>query len=123
MTKAVKKASEAVDFLYAKGNIVNLGENPRYVEKVLTGRPSFDFLTDGGIPKGRLILIAGEPSSGKSSLTIQIANLVGEKILYVDTEATLTSDYLEEIGRASCRERGELVVVAAARKEKCVGDV
>lgn len=98
MTKAVKKASEAVDFLYAKGNIVNLGENPRYVEKVLTGRPSFDFLTDGGIPKGRLILIAGEPSSGKSSLTIQIANLVGEKILYVDTEATLTSDYLEALG-------------------------
>lgn len=65
MTKAVKKASEVVDFLYAKGAIVNLGETPRYVEKVLTGRPSFDFLTDGGIPKGRLVLIAGEPSAGK----------------------------------------------------------
>lgn len=98
MTKEIKKASDSVDFLYAKGAIVNLGEKPRYVEKIKTGRPSFDFLTDGGIPKGRLVLIAGEPSAGKSSLTIQIANLIGEKILYVDTEATLTTDYLEDLG-------------------------
>jgi len=98
MTKAVNKAIEKLEFLYAKGNIVNLGETPRYVEKVLTGRPSFDHLTDGGVPKGRLVLIAGEPSAGKSSLTIQIANLIGEKILYIDTEATLTTDYLEDLG-------------------------
>lgn len=98
MAKEIKKASESVDFLYAKGAIVNLGATPRHVEKVKTGRPSFDFLTDGGIPKGRLVLIAGEPSAGKSSLTIQIANLIGEKVLYVDTEATLTTDYLEALG-------------------------
>lgn len=98
MTKNINKAAESVDFLYAKGNIVNLGENRRTVQKVLTGRPSLDFLTDGGFPKGRLILFAGEPSSGKSSLTIQIANLIGEKILYLDTEATLTSDYIEALG-------------------------
>ena len=98
MTKDLKKASDAVEFLYAKGAIVNLATTPRYVEKIKTGRPSFDFLTDGGIPKGRLVLIAGEPSAGKSSLTIQIANLIGDKILYVDTEATLTTDYIEDLG-------------------------
>lgn len=98
MTKSINKASEAVDFLYAKGNIVNLGENRRVVQKVATGRPSLDFLTDGGFPKGRLILIAGEPSGGKSSLTIQISDVIGEKILYLDTEATLTSDYIEALG-------------------------
>lgn len=96
--EALSKAVDQVDFLYSKGGIVNLAENPRYAEKVLTGRPTLDHLTDGGFPKGRLILLAGEPSAGKSSLTIQISNIIGEKILYVDTEATLTTDYIESLG-------------------------
>lgn len=98
MAKGIKEASDKVEFLYAGGKIVNLGENPRYVEKVKTNRPSIDFLTDGGFPKGRLVLLAGEKSAGKSSLTIQMSDLIGEKILYIDTEATLTSDYLEALG-------------------------
>lgn len=89
---------EKLDFLYAKNAIVNLGVNPRYAQKILTGRPSIDYVTDGGLPKGRLILIAGEPSAGKSSLTIQLAEKFGDKILYADTEATLTSDYLVDLG-------------------------
>lgn len=94
----VNKAFESFTNLYAGGGLVNLGEHPRYPEKVLTGRPSMDYLTDGGFPRGRLILIAGEPSAGKSSLTIQLAEKLGDKILYGDTEATLTTDYLESLG-------------------------
>ena len=96
--KETEKALNSFASLYAGGGIVNLGENPRYPEKVLTGRPSIDFVTDGGIPKGRLILIAGEPSAGKSSLTIQLADKIGDKILYCDTEATLTTDYIRSLG-------------------------
>lgn len=94
----INEAYESFSNLYAGGGIVNLGENPRYPVKVSTGRPSIDYLTDGGIPKGRLILIAGEPSAGKSSLTIQIAESLGKKILYCDTEMTLTTDYIEQLG-------------------------
>jgi len=96
--EALEAAFEKVEFLYSKGAIVNLSKNPRYSEKVLTKRPSVDWVTDGGFPKGRLILIAGEPSAGKSSLTIQIAEEIGKKILYSDTEATLTTDYIESLG-------------------------
>jgi len=96
--EVVNEALESFNNLYAEGGIVNLGENPRYPKKVLTGRPSIDYVTDGGFPKGRLILIAGEPSAGKSSLTIQLAEYIGKKILYVDTEATLTTDYIESLG-------------------------
>ena len=95
---AVEGAFEKVEFLYAKSAIVNLSKNPRYASKALTGRPTIDYVTDGGLPRGRLILIAGEPSAGKSSLTIQIAEGIGKKILYADTEATLTTDYLESLG-------------------------
>lgn len=96
--KELKKAVKSFDSLYAGGGIVNLGEHPRYPEKVKTGRPSIDYVTDGGFPKGRLVLIAGEPSAGKSSLVIQLAELIGKRILYCDTEMTLTTDYIEQLG-------------------------
>lgn len=96
--KEQKKVEDAFNRLYADGGLVNLGENPRYTEKVKTNRPSIDYVTDGGLPKGRLILIAGEPSAGKSSLTIQVAEAFGKRILYLDTEASLTTDYLESLG-------------------------
>jgi len=96
--KSVSDAFEKVEFLYAKGAIVNLDKNPRYPDKVKSNRPSIDWVVDGGFPKGRLILIAGEPSAGKSSLTIQIAEEIGKKILYADTEATLTTDYILSLG-------------------------
>ena len=97
-TEEIKGALDSFNSLYVGGGIVNLGQTPRYPKKVSTGRPSLDYLTDGGLPVGRLILIAGEPSSGKSSLTIQVAESFGKKILYVDTEHTLTTDYLEALG-------------------------
>lgn len=93
----INEALESFNTLYADCGIVNLADNPRYPVKVSTNRPSLDYLTDGGLPQGRLILIAGEPSSGKSSLTIQIAESFGKKILYVDTESTLTTDYIESL--------------------------
>jgi len=94
----VDKAFDKVEFLYAKGAIVNLAENPRYAVQASTNRPSIDYVTDGGLPRGRMILIAGEPSAGKSSFTIQVSEEVGKKILYMDTEATLTTDYIEDLG-------------------------
>lgn len=96
-TQALESAWEAAAKLYEKGGLVNLGQYPRYPEKVLTGRPSIDYVTDGGFPKGRMILVAGEPSAGKSSMTIQMVDLIADKILYMDTEATLTTDYLESL--------------------------
>jgi circadian clock protein KaiC len=37
-----------------------------YVEKVATGIPGFDFIADGGLPRGRTALIAGSAGSGKT---------------------------------------------------------
>lgn len=103
----LQKAVTALESPYANGGIVNLGEVRRFPKKIKTGRPSIDYVTDGGIPIGRLILIAGEPSAGKSSLTIQVVQQIlneialtkeNPKVLYCDTEYTLTSDYIEALG-------------------------
>lgn len=108
MSKERKETAKALDNLYAKNGVVNLGSNPRYAKKIRTKRPSLDFVTDGGLPIGRVILVAGEKSSGKSSAVIQISDIIAEevqalgvgngKILYVDTEYTLTTDYVEDLG-------------------------
>lgn len=42
-----------------------------YVEKVATGIPGFDFIADGGLPKGRTALVAGSAGSGKTILATQ----------------------------------------------------
>jgi hypothetical protein len=38
-------------------------DQPAYVEKVLTGIPGFDFIANGGLPKGRTALVAGSAGS------------------------------------------------------------
>jgi circadian clock protein KaiC len=37
-----------------------------FVEKVATGIPGFDFIADGGLPRGRTVLVAGSAGSGKT---------------------------------------------------------
>src|SRR5215472_10344278 len=55
-------------------------------ERVPTGIPGLDSLIDGGFPKGRSILITGEPGTGKTILSLQflVEGLArGEKGIYV----------------------------------------
>jgi len=57
-----------------------------------TGIEEVDRVFGGGIPKGSLILIGGEPGIGKSTLLLQIAGALarrGEKVLYVSAEESL----------------------------------
>ena len=103
MAKTVKKDDNfaKVESLYKNGGIVNLEDNPRFTKKVNTNRPSLQFVTDGGFPIGRLILISGQESAGKSSLAIQVGDIIAEEmgkdLLYVDTEHTTTTDYVRQL--------------------------
>lgn len=103
----LEKAVKSIDSLYKNGGIVNLEDNPRFTKKVQTNRPSLDFVTDGGFPIGRLILISGQESAGKSSLAIQVAHIIAEEIdkniLYVDTEHTTTTDYIRDLAGSAKR--------------------
>jgi recombination protein RecA len=54
-----------------------------------------------GIPVGRVTEIAGLESSGKSYMAGQVARNAqnkGIKVLYFDSEATMTSEFLEKLG-------------------------
>jgi DNA repair protein RadA/Sms len=62
-------------------------------KRILSGMKEFDNLLGGGIVPGSLILLAGEPGIGKSTLLLQIAFSIQEKnypVLYISGEESLS---------------------------------
>jgi circadian clock protein KaiC len=67
-------------------------------ERVATGIPGLDQLIEGGFPKGRSILVTGEPGTGKTIFALQYLReglLRGEKGIYVAADEG-PSDVLEQ---------------------------
>lgn len=58
------------------------------VARTMTNIDEFDQILGGGIVSGQVILIAGRPGIGKSTLLIQIAETLG-KVLYVSGEESV----------------------------------
>lgn len=62
-------------------------------DRVSTGIGELDRVLGGGIVKGSLVLIGGDPGIGKSTLLLQATNNIAEmygKVLYVSGEESLT---------------------------------
>jgi DNA repair protein RadA/Sms len=58
-------------------------------ERLKTGNSELDRVLGGGIVKGSLVLVGGDPGIGKSTLLLQIANNIGNKgrkVLYISGE-------------------------------------
>jgi len=88
---------------------------------ITTGNIALDHIIGGGLPLGRLVELAGPPSSGKTTTALQTAAalqkvilsgggevagtdgtvfkiLPTDKILYLDYEATIDQDYCKSLG-------------------------
>ena len=73
------------------------------LERFSSGDPGLDEALGGGWPKGRFIELYGEPSSGKSTLTLQAIaehqkKYPDEICALIDTEYTFDCHYAENIG-------------------------
>lgn len=107
-----KKDSKEKDLLEAIGElkerfgdgvIMKLGEVQKVdVDVIPTGSISLDIaLGVGGIPRGRIIEIFGNESSGKTTLALHIVSEVqkrGGQIAFVDAEHALDPEYAKKIG-------------------------
>ena len=73
-------------------------------ERTVTGAQSLDSLLGGGVQRGNVTFIYGEPASGKSTLTLSIiANLLrsdlGARARYIDTDRKFSLPrFLEIVG-------------------------
>lgn len=88
---------------YGEGVIMKLGEAKKVdVDAVPTGALSLDLaLGVGGVPRGRIIEIFGNESSGKTSLTLHIVAEVqkqGGTAAFIDAEHALDPQYAKKIG-------------------------
>ena len=64
-----------------------IGEiNPENESRTKTGFSELDRVLGGGLVKGSLILVGGDPGIGKSTLLLQICQRVGQKVLYISGE-------------------------------------
>jgi len=97
---------------------VSLGDiRSDHEDRSLTGMKELDRVLGGGVVKGSLILVGGDPGIGKSTLLLQICNTIdsASKILYVSGEESarqikLRADRLK-VKRAS------LYIVSASNYE------
>ncbi|MBN2483100.1 MAG: DNA repair protein RadA [Candidatus Omnitrophica bacterium] len=71
---------------------VPLAEVSRYsLERIPTGLAGFDTILGGGLVKGEVVLIGGEPGVGKSTLLLEVSAKLAQKgkVLYVSAEESV----------------------------------
>lgn len=97
----INKVVEGIEKKYGKGSIISFDENITEVERVSSSCLSLDIALGGGYPKGRIIEIVGEESTGKTTLAIMAAIQVqkqGKVAAYIDVEHSFDPSYAENIG-------------------------
>lgn len=78
------------------------GASDFHYEVISTGAAAIDRASGiGGLPRGRVVSVAGPPSSGKSTLALHVvaeAQQAGLGAAYIDTEHVYDPDYASAIG-------------------------
>lgn len=81
--------------------IVNASQLDTGLDYIPTGIPSFDKLMGGGFARGKITLLSGQPSVGKSTVAygaIAQAQALGLNTLLYDVEFAYDSGYSQSIG-------------------------
>lgn len=71
------------------------------IQRFRTGLLSVDFVTNGGLPRGRIVEISGKSQSGKTSTSLYILSQFlkrGEKACIIDMERTIDVESMERCG-------------------------
>ena len=101
--KALNNAVKRIEKQFGKGSIMRLGNSSTLdVEAIPTGALPLDVaLGVGGIPRGRIIELYGNESSGKTTLGLHIiaeAQKMDGIAAFIDAEHALDPKYAENLG-------------------------
>lgn len=104
MSETNKDLTNAIDSLkkkYGESVIMSDGDVSRGIETISTGLYSLDHVLGSGLPRGRIIEVFGEPSSGKTSLSLFIVGQIqknGGKCVFIDAEYAFDQKHSESLG-------------------------
>jgi recombination protein RecA len=102
--RALAAALGQIEKQFGKGAIMRLGTDEKIedIQVVSTGSLGLDIaLGVGGLPRGRVIEIYGPESSGKTTLTLQVAaemQKLGGACAFIDAEHALDIQYAQKLG-------------------------
>jgi recombination protein RecA len=101
--KTLELALSQIEKQFGKGSVMRLGERPTLnIDTVPTGSIALDLaLGVGGMPRGRIIEIYGQESSGKTTLAYHIiaeAQRQGGIAAFVDAEHAVDPIYARALG-------------------------
>ena len=101
--KALQAAMSKIEKEYGKGSIMRMGdEQIENVDVIPTGSLNLDLaLGVGGYPRGRIIVIYGPESSGKTTLAIHAiaeAQKAGGIAAFIDAEHAFDRFYAQKLG-------------------------
>ena len=101
--KALDAALGQIEKVFGKGSVMRLGQRETMnIEATSTGSLGLDIaLGVGGIPKGRIIEIYGQESSGKTTVTLHCAaemQKAGGVCAFIDAEHALDPAYAKKLG-------------------------
>ena len=101
--RALEDALKQIEKQFGKGTVMKLGSNEVVpVDVIPTGSIALDAaLGIGGVPRGRIIEIFGQESSGKTTLALHIiaeAQKMGGNAAFIDAEHALDPIYASAMG-------------------------
>ncbi len=102
--RALEAALGQIEKLFGKGSVMRLGqkEASMSIETTSTGSLSMDIaLGLGGVPRGRIIEIYGQESSGKTTIALHCAaemQKTGGICAFIDAEHALDPVYAKKLG-------------------------
>ena len=83
----IETSKRKISTAKTKVTVTSINEIPATEEdRIKTNIPEFDRVLGGGLMPGSVILLGGDPGIGKSTLAMQAAANVNEKVLYVTGE-------------------------------------
>src|SRR6202008_1133062 len=102
-SRAIEAALLNIEKRFGKGSIMRLGERDvSDVPAISTTSLSLDAAIGvGGVPRGRIVEIYGQESSGKTTLALHIvaeAQKAGGVAAYIDAEHAMDADYAGKLG-------------------------
>lgn len=102
MTDSLKDTMKDLNKEFGAGSIVEMDDKQIKIESIPTGCLALDeVFACGGMPRGRIIEIFGQESSGKSTLALFLVAEVqrqGGQAVWIDAEYAFSREHAENIG-------------------------